>query len=156
MSELLYGLDEEIAAWVAERAPHIGVKGFGPSVAIGVVSGTRLLAGVVYHDYQPEFGTIQLSMAADSPMWARRKTIGGLLAYPFYQLGVHKVWTATPHDNERALKVNEHIGFRQEAILAHQFGRNRHAVIRRMLKPDYDRIYGVNNGKKSTLATRTA
>jgi RimJ/RimL family protein N-acetyltransferase len=100
------------------------------------------MAGVVFHDYQPEFGTIQLSMAADNPMWARRENLRGLLSYPFEQLGVHKVWTATPHDNEAAIRVNLHIGFKKEATLAHHFGLKRHAIICRMLKPDYNRIFG--------------
>ncbi|HAC57210.1 MAG TPA: hypothetical protein DCF73_02500 [Rhodobiaceae bacterium] len=101
-----------------------------------------MLAGVVYHDYQPEYGTIQLSMASDNPMWARRRIINGLLAYPFHQVGVNKIWTATPHDNELALRVNRHIGFKPEATLAHHFGMKRHAVICRMLRTEYDRLFG--------------
>ena len=97
---------------------------------------------MVYHDYQPDFGTIQASMAAATPMWARREIVAGLLGYPFLQLGCFKVWTATPIDNDAALKINRHVGFRQEAVLAHQFGRKRHAVIMRLTQPDFRRIYG--------------
>ena len=140
---LLYGRDAEVAAWVSEKIPHMFGGDFGPCSAIGITSQDRLIAGVVFHEYQPEYGTIQMSLAAISPMWARRKTIGDFLAYPFYQLGVYKVWTATPRDNEPALKVNEHAGFKREAVLAHHFGRKRHAVICRLLRPDYQRIYGV-------------
>lgn len=150
---LLTGFDDDVARWVAERIPHVGEAGFhGPSAGIGVVGrGGDLIAGIVYHDYQPAFGTIQLSMAADSPMWARRENIAGLLRYPFEQLGVFKVWTATPIDNEAALRVNLHIGFIKEATLAHQFGRKRHGVICRMLMPDYRRIYGGQHGQTSAI-----
>ncbi len=144
MTELLIGFDEQIARWTAERIPH--VSDFGPCTAIGVTRGPLLLAGVVYHDYQPDAETIQLSMASASPMWAKRSIIGGLLRYPFEQLGVFKVWTATPIDNVRAIKTNEHIGFKREATLAHHFGRKRHAVICRILAPDYFRLYGETNG----------
>lgn len=140
LTSLLIGFDKQVADWVVERIPH--VDDFGPCVGIGVVNGAKMLAGVVYHDYQPDNRTIQLSMAADSPMWARRKIIAGLLQYPFEQLKVFKVWTGTPADNERALKVNKHIGFKQEAILAHHFGPKRHGIVCRMLEPDYFRIYG--------------
>lgn len=141
--QVLYGYSDEVAKWVADRIPHVGEDGFDKPKALGVLSadGTRVLAGIVYHDYQPKFGTIQLSFAAESPMWARKDVIAELLAYPFRQLGLYKVWTATPADNEAALKVNYHIGFKREAILAHQFGRKRHAVINRLLEPDYKRIY---------------
>jgi RimJ/RimL family protein N-acetyltransferase len=141
LSDLLFGCDEAVAGWVQDRIPHVA-RGFGPCAAIGVYSGNKMLAGVVYHDFQPEFGTIQISMAADNPMWSRKKHLRALLSYPFNQIGAYKVWTATPHDNEAALRVNLHIGFKKEATLAHHFGRRRHAVICRMLKPDYIRIFG--------------
>lgn len=136
---LIYGADEYVSKWVAERIPHVTT--FGPCSAIGVASGDRLIAGMVYHDFQPDFGTIQLSMAADSPMWARPETCKGLLEYPFEQLDCFKVWTATPIDGEAALKVNLHVGFKKEAVLAHHFGRKRHGVVCRMLKPDYVRRF---------------
>lgn len=133
--------DERIPEWVAERIPH--VSDFGPCAGLGVVSDSgKVMAGVVYNNWMPEFGTIELSMAADSPMWARKVTIAGLLAYPFVQLGAFKVWTATPIGNEAALRVNEKIGFKQEAILAHHFGEGTHCVIRRMLRPQYFAKYG--------------
>lgn len=143
MSSLIYGHDAEIAGWVEDRIPHMFGNGFGPCSVLGVASNTGdLMAGVVFHDYQEELGTIQLSMAARNPMWARRSTIKDLLEYPFRQLGVYKVWTATPHLNEKALRVNKNIGFKAEATLAHHFGKNKHCVVSRMLLPDYNRIYG--------------
>jgi RimJ/RimL family protein N-acetyltransferase len=144
---LIYGHSEQVAAWVAEHIPDVGAEGFSsPVAAIGVAT-DHLVAGVCYHDYQPKFGTIQLSMAAISPIWARRPIIHALLAYPFEQLQCFKVWTATALDNVKAIKVNEHVGFKREAILAHQFGQNRHAVIMRLLRPDYLRLYGELNGQ---------
>ena len=138
---LIFGCDQEVASWVAERIPHVKGGSFGPCTAIGVAGNGKLLAGIVYHEYQPDHGTLQLSMAAESPMWARKETIAALLRYPFRQIGIYKLWTATPHDNEAALKVNSHIGFKREAILAHHFGRKRHGVICRLLMPDFIRLY---------------
>jgi hypothetical protein len=140
-NRIVAGHDEEIAKWVAERVPWAGRGDFGPMAALGVVSDTGLIAGVVYHDYQPDHGTIQLSMAAASPMWARRENLRALLHYPFRRVGVFKAWIATPHDHAHGIKTFEHIGFKREAILAHQFGRKRHAWIGRMLQPDFHRIY---------------
>ena len=131
---LIYGEDDTVANWVADQIPH--VSDFGLCAAIGVESCGRLIAGVVYHDWQPESHTIQISMAATHPIWAKRKNISELLGYPFNQLGAYKVWTMTPLDTGKmALRVNEHIGFRQEAVLAHQFGPKRHAVVCRFLRP---------------------
>ena len=143
MSSLIYGHDAEIAGWVEDRIPHMFGNGFGPCSVLGVASNTGdLMAGVVFHDYQEELGTIQLSMAARNPMWARRSTIKDLLEYPFRQLGVHKVWTATPHTNTKAIQVNESIGFKREATLGRHFGPETHCVVCRMYLSDYNRIYG--------------
>lgn len=154
MNRLIFGYDNEVAEWVASRIPHVD-NGFGPCTAIGVANG-KMLAGIVYHDYQPSLETIQLSMAADSPLWARKTTISALLHYPFRQLKVFKVWTATPIDNTTALRVNEHIGFKREAVLAHHFGRKRHCVVSRMLEPDYARLFEEDHGKKLPVAAVTA
>lgn len=146
---LVYGYDEAIAAWVAERIPHVGLSGFGPCSAIGVATGDKLIAAMVYHDYQESVvsrrahKTIQLSMASESHVWAKPEVIRGLLFYPFEQLGVWLAWTATPIDNTRALTVNKKVGFKKEAILADRFGIGRHAVICRMKRKDYLRIFGL-------------
>jgi RimJ/RimL family protein N-acetyltransferase len=140
MVHLVAGHTDKVAAWTVSHIPH--VSDFGPCEAIAVMNGEYIIAGVVYHDYQPTCASIQLSMAAESPMWARREIIAQLLDYPFNQLSVNRVWTATPIENTMALRVNRKIGFTQEAVLAHGFGKGRHSVIMRMLKPDYDRLYG--------------
>lgn len=141
---LLYGHSDEVAEWVMDRIPE--VETFGPCSAIGVISDNRLIAGVVYHEYRAQYGTIQLSMAADSPMWARKDIIKALLDYPFGQLEVYKCRLAIPAYNAMSIRNNEHIGFTREAILAHEFGKGKHAHIYRMIKPDFDRLYGNEQG----------
>ena len=153
---LIYGRDAFTAKWVADKIPHADT--FGKCVTVGVASNDQIIAGFVFNNYcvfpehyyedkgkrvhAKEHRTIELSMAAISPMWAKWEIIHEVLRYPFEQLDVYKVFTATPADNTKALKVNAHIGFKREAILAHQFGKKRHAVIMRMLRPDYFRLFG--------------
>ena len=109
MSLLIWDRPDPVAAWVAARIPH--VDEFGPCKGAAVIAANKMVAGVVFHDYQPQNESVQISMAADSPLWARKTTIAELLHYPFEQLDCYKVWTATPIDNTMALRVNEHIGF---------------------------------------------
>lgn len=148
MAELFAGADDLVATWVASRVPECSDDSFKPCVTIGVESGTRIIAGFVYHDYKPEFGTIEWSAAADSPVWARKEIIKSLLQYPFEQLGVFKLFSVIPLDNRRATASIEHIGFIREAVLAHQLGRGRHAAVYRMTKPKYLTLYGGVNGKE--------
>ncbi len=134
--------DDSLKNWVAARIPFIGIDQFPEeAVAQGVLSGDKVLAAVVYHDFQPEYSTIQLSIASSSTMWAKKANIKALLEYPFRQLGCYKCWVSALHTEEHTIKTNEHIGFKKEAILAHQFGHKKHAWIGRMLLPDYVRLY---------------
>jgi RimJ/RimL family protein N-acetyltransferase len=137
MTGFIFGHDEQIANWVAQR---LGFDGFGPCTAIGIMLGDEFVAGAVYHDYQPKFKTIQMSIATTTPRWASRGRIRALLAYPFDQLGVFKIWTASPSKSARTLKFLRGVGFRQEAVMGRQFGDD-HAVICRMYRPDFIRLY---------------
>jgi RimJ/RimL family protein N-acetyltransferase len=140
LPELLYGCSDEVAGWVADQIPEVN-NGFQNATAIGVVSNGKLIAGVVYNEWQPEYQTMQLSIAATNPMWARPEIISGLLAYPFYQIDVFKCWMAIPSYNTKSLRMTDHVGFKKEGIMAHQYGKKRHAVLKRMFKPDYERMW---------------
>lgn len=145
LPELVFGHDAEVAAWVADQLPQ--VHDFGPCSAIGIASEGRLIAGCVYSDYRPVESNIQLSMAAVSPMWARREVVTALLRYPFRQLGVWMIYTATAPENHRALRVNRHIGIKRKTILPHHFGRKRHAVLCQMTEPEFSKMYEASNGR---------
>lgn len=138
---LVFGHSVEVAEWVGSRIPYVGANNFGACEGIGIESCGRIIAGVIYHDYQPQNGTIQVSIAADSPMWARRETIKALLHYPFEQLQCYKVWSSISHKNEMSIKVCKHIGFKQEAVLRHQFGIKNHGVVCGLIKPEYVKLY---------------
>lgn len=125
--------------WVVDRIPY--VDDFGPCAALGVLSGDKIICGVVYNEYHMDYRTMQISIAADSPMWARKETIRDLLAYPFWQLDINLLWTSTPLFNKRALKANRHIGFVHEATLSHRYGQGNHADIAAMTKHEYMKIY---------------
>lgn len=60
-----------------------------------------------------------------------------LLAYPFGQLGVFKMWAVTPLDNARARRIMSGVGMHYEAKLEHHFGEGKHAVIMCMFRPDW-------------------
>lgn len=145
-ARLVYGCSDFVAAWVCDRISD--VSELRNAVAIGVAIGDRLIAGWVFNKYFPEFGTIQLTVAADSPMWARKELIKELLSYPFIQLGAFKVGICMASDNTRILKTAKHVGFRQEGILAHQFGKGRHCVVSRMFRPEFERMYLEQGGSE--------
>lgn len=144
MAEFIFGQDREVAQWVADRVPY--VRDFGSASAIGIRIGGRIRAGVVYHDYQPDYRTMQISVASETPVWARPATIGALLHYPFVQLGVWALFSQMAADNEAAIRFNEKLGFSHPVIVGHVFGPGKHVVITRMLQPTFEKRYGGKHG----------
>jgi len=69
--------------WVSKRIPDCP-RGFGECRSLGIVNGQGdLVAGVVFHDWWPERGTIELSVAADDPRWATRTVLRSIAAAAF-------------------------------------------------------------------------
>ena len=137
---MVYGHDAAVARWVAERIPHVAGGDFGPCAALGVVNGAGgLVAGAVFHDWQAAAGTLQVSMAAATRVWARPAVLETLFFYAFATVGANKLWTATPHTSAAVVRFNEHIGMTREAVLRHHFGPKRHAVVCSMLRSEWER-----------------
>ena len=133
----------DVMDFVAARMPAM----FGQSIRDGKYAGLgvlneagELVAGVIFNEYWPTFGTMQVHLAADTPKWATRSVIKEILGYAFKEAGVNKVWGATPHTLERVLRFNHGIGFTREGILSHHYGAQ-HAVITRMFAKDYKKFY---------------
>ena len=146
MAFILAGRDELFGRWAAKRVDHMqNVEGFGEYKAVGIMDAedvdAKLMAVIIYHGYVPEYKTCQISGVAVDPRWASKATIRAVLAVPFLQYHCNKVWTATPHKNERVVQFNLAIGFTKEAVLRDHFGPGNHAVICRMIKQQYHRKY---------------
>jgi len=139
---LVYGIDEFVGEWVVRRLSVPGLEssnGLRPFRAIGVERDGCLVAGVVYHQFNPMRETMEVTIASDTPRWATKGVISRLLSYPFDDCGVYTLCGYVQHNNERALKFDVGIGFKKEGVLRHRFGRGKHAVSFSMIKPEYER-----------------
>ncbi len=133
--------DAALADWVAARIPGLGFdgRGFDPCTCIGVLRDGQLIAAVVYHGWMPQWGHIQISMAADDPRWARREIIKGLLGYPF-SIGCHRINLMTNAENVCVNKLVKGLGFVREGTHVSYFGYGKNAFSWRMLKSEYSRV----------------
>lgn len=127
-----------MAHWVAARIPHMeSGSGFGACKAIGVESSQGvLIGGVVYHNYMPAVGNIELSFAADTPRWLTRPIICGLLSYPFEQLQCQRVTGVTPRRATSARRFLDQFGFKREGCVRRGFGTD-HAIISGLLREEW-------------------
>jgi RimJ/RimL family protein N-acetyltransferase len=128
---LLFGHDADVAHWVAERIPHAAVRipyydrgqVFGPAAAIGVMDDLgEMLAGVVFHNYDPFVKSIEVSCASTGARWGNRETFRSILRYPFEQLNVARLSAATPKRSTSPRRFLEGLGFKREGSLRKAFG----------------------------------
>ncbi len=136
-----------LAKWAAQFMPLVDEEPeypFGPCQCVGVAreGERRPIAVVVFHDFQPLYRTLQISMAASTPMWARPATIAEILAIPFEKYGLRKVYTMIPTTSARVIRFNEHLGFKCEARLRHHFAPKVHAAVMGMMRKEYDALIG--------------
>jgi RimJ/RimL family protein N-acetyltransferase len=67
--KLLFGEDEKVAKFVASLIPGTS-RGFGNNRAVGIVNDAGdLIGGVVFHNWDPESGVIEISASATDKRW---------------------------------------------------------------------------------------
>jgi hypothetical protein len=127
--EYAYGYDQAVASFVAKLIPHCR-RGFGPNArAIGIVEGQELIAGLVYHNYDPDAAIIEISGAAlPGRRWLSRETIRRMYRFPFLDCNCQMVVQRTPADNERLLGMLAAYDY-SFISMPRLFGRDRHGVI---------------------------
>lgn len=78
---------------------------------MGLVDGETVVAGVVYHNYYPEGGVIELSSASDDKRWLARPVVKAMFGYPFDQLGCQMVILRVSERNTGMVRIAERFGF---------------------------------------------
>jgi RimJ/RimL family protein N-acetyltransferase len=110
-----------VAKWVGEQIGR-DIE-WGPCEAIGVTdTDDNLIGGVVFSNYQPHFGNIEVSFASNRRDWLTPCLIQGILRYPFDQLKVNRITCATPKRNRRARQFLKKFGFVEEGNVRGGFG----------------------------------
>lgn len=119
---LVFGQDAEVAAWVAGQIPHM--HSFGACSAIGFRSDDGQIAGgIVFHNYLPDYGNIEVSFAVANPYSLNRHLLSALLRYPFTQLGVQRVTAITPSDERTSVwRFLTQFGFQKEGRVRRGLG----------------------------------
>lgn len=140
---LVWDNSGRFAEWVAARIPHMRTGTFGPCVTIGVAgkqpgSDPRLLGAVVFHDYRPQYRSVEWSAAADDPRWLSPKLIGQIMRYPFDQLNVRRITAVIPRRNERSRDFHARFGFKQEGSIRRGFGSD-DAIVYGLMRADWAR-----------------
>lgn len=113
---LIYGEDELLAKWAAER---IGIPGFRDDArAIGIGDASGIRGAVVYDCFGP--ADCNMHVASDgSRRWLTREFLVHVFSYPFVQLNLRRVTALVPSRNQHALNFDRKLGFRDEGYFRH-------------------------------------
>lgn len=76
-----------------------------------VAKGDRPLGAVVFHNYSPESGVMEMSAAADSPKWLTRAALKAMHRYIFEDAGCQLAVMRVSEKNKRMLRIAEAFGY---------------------------------------------
>lgn len=80
-------------------------RGFGKCQAVGFVDGDELVAGVVFHNYDPWSGVIELSAYSKHRKWLNKTNLKAIFGYPFDQLNCRLCVARISEKNTRTLRI---------------------------------------------------
>lgn len=149
LAKAIYGESERVSAFVADLLGFD--RGFGPCSAIGF--GDPLEAGVVYHNWYPESGAIELTAASAHRSWLTKSNLKAIFDYPFLQLGCRLCVARISEHNATARRIWRALGA-IEHIIPGLRGPDESEVIATLFKVTWEER--MNNGKaKSARAARS-
>lgn len=109
------------AAWVAQKIWGTD-ETFCKHASMSVWRGGHLIGGVIFHEFQPDCGTIEMSCAGDAG-WLTRRVVNDAMRFCFDMLGVQMVLGRARADNAAALKMDR-ILYADEYVIPRMFGRD--------------------------------
>lgn len=113
MKRVIYDQADRVGRWVCERTG--GLWSPVDSSALGLEHAGELVAGAIYDSFNG--ASIRVHLAGDGGSWLNREFLRAGFRYPFLQLRVRKLIGLVDSSNTRAIRFDEHIGFRLEAVV---------------------------------------
>lgn len=78
--------------------------------SMGVLRDGALVAGVIYHDYYPDTGVVEISAAAVDKKWMTRGVVRDIFSMPFERLGCQMIAMRTSELNHSVRSILERYG----------------------------------------------
>ncbi|MEI2296789.1 GNAT family N-acetyltransferase [Ensifer sp. MJa1] len=91
-------------------------RGFADFTTMGVIDAGGLVAGVVFHNYAPEAGVIELSAASTSKRWMTRSVLKAMFGYAFDEIGCQMAVLRVSERNNGMVAIAKRFGFTPHSI----------------------------------------
>lgn len=100
VSTLIFGRDDAIEKYCS----------------MAVFDGSRLIAGVLYNNYYPEQGVIELHAASTDKRWITRPVLKAMFALPFEQFKCQMCVLRVSENNKSMIRIAKAYGFNAYSI----------------------------------------
>lgn len=97
---------------------------FGDAVALGFEHKGEIVGGLVFHNWSPEHGVIEVSAGSTNPRWLCRSILAEATAYAFDRCACQSLVTRTSPENSSVLKIWRALGA-AEVEIPHLRGRGK-------------------------------
>ena len=111
-------------------------NGFGPCGSMGIFKNEKLIAAIIFHNWIPENGVIEISAAASSPAWLTKRSIREIMAIVFDQHKCQQLVSRMAEDNKRAIQIYKFLGF-QSILLPNMRGSGKHELLMLLTKDQW-------------------
>lgn len=113
---IIYDQSAAISAWVAQRVRRGAEKrGFAPCTAIGIADDKELIGGMVFHNWSPESGVMEISCAGDDARWLHPALLKATDDY-LQEIDVNTVIAWTPLEMTRWRRLLKLLGAEDHPI----------------------------------------
>ena len=84
---------------------------FGPCLTLGVLDGDKILGVIIFHDWQKDRGTVEITGAAHSPRWCSRDVVRLIYRTCFEQLSANQIVARCDAQNKTTERIFKALGF---------------------------------------------
>lgn len=106
-------------------AAHLGFRRpfDAPFTTMGVFEGSDLVSVVLYNNFHPDEGVVELHCASTTPRWLAKPVLWAMFDFPFNKLGCQTVVMRVSENNTRLLRILTAYGF-DHVLIPRLRGRN--------------------------------
>lgn len=115
------------------RSLDVEVARSADQQGIGLERNGELVGGVLYENFD---GRNIWMHCAGVGRWITRDLLKAAFSYPFIQLDCSAVWGWVEAENEKARRLDEHLGFKQQAVIPAASKNGGDVIIYRMTKEE--------------------
>lgn len=105
-----------LSRWVADQIWPGKRRDFGNCQGMAVIEDETLIAGMIYHNFEPDAGVVEISGAGTSKRWLTKETLRVMFQIPFKDWGCQAVIMRVSDHDPALHSILKRYGFERYVI----------------------------------------